>query len=377
MLAHSLALIDAAAPACVAAKPQLACFERLGFAGALALEAVVARARAAGLLVLADGKRGDVPVTATAYAQALTGRTPSPFGPVPGLGVDALTANPLPGQDALEPLIDGARAAGAGVFVLVRTSNPGAADLMDLPLSTGEPLWERLARLADGLGRAGAAGLKDVGAVTGATAPEHLARMRELMPQTPFLLPGVGAQGGDVGPAPAGLRARPRRRPRHRLALDRPRARADRRRPRRRRSPGGRATAHHSLGARLRAPAKPPEAPLSSPSMGHRSPARFLAPLALVAVGIALFMVVTSPSTEPETTAPNRATETQPTGTPDGDGDGERRERKGPRRYTVEPGDTPSSIAEETGVPLEEILRLNPDLDPQTLSPGQRIKLRQ
>jgi LysM repeat protein len=111
--------------------------------------------------------------------------------------------------------------------------------------------------------------------------------------------------------------------------------------------------------------------------MGHRSPARFLAPLALVAVSLALFMVVTSPSTEPETTAPNRATETQPTGTPDGDGDGERRERKGPRRYTVEPGDTPSSIAEETGVPLEEILRLNPDLDPQTLSPGQRIKLRQ
>ena len=111
--------------------------------------------------------------------------------------------------------------------------------------------------------------------------------------------------------------------------------------------------------------------------MGHRSPARFLAPLALVAVSLALFMVVTSPSTEPETTAPNRATETQPTGTPDGDGDGERRERKGPRRYTVEPGDTPSSIAEDTGVPLEEILRLNPDLDPQTLSPGQRIKLRQ
>jgi orotidine-5'-phosphate decarboxylase len=198
VLAHSLALIDAAAPACVAAKPQLACFERLGFAGALALEAVVARARAAGLLVVADGKRGDVPVTANAYAQALTGHTPSPFGPVPGLGVDALTANPLLGRDALEPLIDAARAAGAGVFALVRTSNPGAADLMDLPLETGEPLWERLAALVDALGRAGPAGLKDVGAVTGATAPQHLARMRELMPRTPFLLPGVGAQGGDV-----------------------------------------------------------------------------------------------------------------------------------------------------------------------------------
>jgi orotidine-5'-phosphate decarboxylase len=210
VLAHSLALIDAAAPACVAAKPQLACFERLGFAGALALEAVCARARAAGLLVLADGKRGDVPVTAAAYAQALTGRTPSPFGPVPGLQVDAFTANPLTGREALQPLVDDARKAGAGVFVLVRTSNPGAADLMDLPLATGEPLWERLAALANDLGRTGTAQLNDVGAVTGATAPQHLARMRELMPKTPFLLPGVGAQGGDVaalGPAFAPGRA--------------------------------------------------------------------------------------------------------------------------------------------------------------------------
>jgi orotidine-5'-phosphate decarboxylase len=198
VLAHSLALIEAAGPACVAAKPQLACFERLGFAGALALEAVCEAARAAGLLVLADGKRGDVPVTATAYAQALTGRTPSPFGAVPGLGVDALTANPLLGRDALEPIVGGARAVGAGVFVLVRTSNPGAADVMDLPLAGGEPLWEHLAALVAELGRPGTAGLADVGAVTGATAPEHLARMRELMPAAPFLLPGVGAQGGDV-----------------------------------------------------------------------------------------------------------------------------------------------------------------------------------
>lgn len=198
VMAHCLALIDAAGPACVAAKPQLACFERLGFAGALALEAVCAHARAAGLLVLADGKRGDVPVTAAVYAQALTGSTPSPFGPVPGLGVDCLTANPLLGRDALAPLIDGARRTGAGVFVLVRTSNPGAADLMDLELADGGPLWERLAALVAELGQTGRERLADVGAVTGATAPQHLARMRELMPSTPFLLPGVGAQGGDV-----------------------------------------------------------------------------------------------------------------------------------------------------------------------------------
>jgi orotidine-5'-phosphate decarboxylase len=198
VLAHCLALIDAAGPACVAAKPQLACFERLGFAGWLALEATGAHARASGLLLLADAKRGDVPVTAAAYAQALTGSTPSPFGPIPGLEADALTANPLLGRDALEPLIASARAAGAGVFALVRTSNPGAADVMDLPLATGEPLWERLAALVAELGRQSSAGLADVGAVTGATAPEHLARMRELMPATPFLLPGVGAQGADV-----------------------------------------------------------------------------------------------------------------------------------------------------------------------------------
>ena len=80
--------------------------------------------------------------------------------------------------------------------MLVRTSNPGAADVLDLPLASGEPLWERLARMADELGEGEP--LHDVGAVTGATVPEHLARMRELMPRTPFLLPGVGAQGGDV-----------------------------------------------------------------------------------------------------------------------------------------------------------------------------------
>jgi orotidine-5'-phosphate decarboxylase len=198
VLAHCRALIDAAGPACVAAKLQLACFERLGSAGWLVLEAVCAHARRVGLLVIADGKRGDVPVTASAYAQALVGETPSPFGAVAGLGVDALTANPLLGRDALAPLVDAARASRGAVFVLVRTSNPGAVDLMDLELASGEPLWERLAALAGELGQVGGAGLADVGAVTGATAPQHLERMRELMPSTPFLLPGVGAQGGDV-----------------------------------------------------------------------------------------------------------------------------------------------------------------------------------
>jgi len=200
---HCRAAIVAAGPACVAVKLQLACFERLGAPGWDALEQVAAIARDHGLLVLADAKRGDVPLTARAYAQALVGETPGPFGTVEGLGADAFTANPLLGRDALEPLVEAAAAVGAGCFVLVRTSNPGAAELQD----AGEPpLHERLARLVDELGgsRVGTSGLSSVGAVTGATRPDHLRRLRELMPRTIFLLPGVGAQGGrveDLGPA--------------------------------------------------------------------------------------------------------------------------------------------------------------------------------
>jgi orotidine-5'-phosphate decarboxylase len=194
---HCRAAIVAAGPACVAVKLQLACFERLGGPGWEALERTAAIARDHGLLVIADGKRGDVPVTARAYAQALVGETPGPYGPVPGLGADAFTANPLLGRDALEPLLEAATAAGAGCFVLVRTSNPGAAELQD---EGDPPLHERLARLVDELGAdaTGDSGLSAVGAVTGATEPGLLARLRALMPRAIFLLPGVGAQGGRV-----------------------------------------------------------------------------------------------------------------------------------------------------------------------------------
>ncbi|MGH2783070.1 MAG: orotidine-5'-phosphate decarboxylase, partial [Thermoleophilaceae bacterium] len=197
VIEHCRAAIVSAGPACVAVKPQLACFERLGAPGWEALEQTVAIARDHGLLVIADGKRGDVPVTARAYAQALVGQTPGPFGPVAGLGVDAFTANPLLGRDSLEPLVEAAAAAGAGCLVLVRTSNQGAAELQD---QGDPPLHERLARVADelGAGRTGECGLSLVGAVTGATRPALLARLRELMPRAVFLLPGVGAQGGRV-----------------------------------------------------------------------------------------------------------------------------------------------------------------------------------
>ena len=200
--AHCRAAIDAAGPACVAVKPQLACFERLGAPGWQALEAVIAHAHERDLLAIADGKRGDIAVTAQAYAQALFG----------GLQADLVTLNPLMGKDTLEPFLAAARATGAGLLVLVRTSNPGAADVEDLELAAGGTVWEHLAGIVAELGSdgIGASGLSDVGAVVGATEPQHLTRARELMPHAILLLPGVGAQGGrveDLAPVFAANRA--------------------------------------------------------------------------------------------------------------------------------------------------------------------------
>jgi orotidine-5'-phosphate decarboxylase len=206
-------VIDAVGEQCAGVKLQVACFERLGAAGWDALHRVAGYARDRGLLVIADAKRGDIDITAAAYAQAYFGETATPFGPVAGLGADALTANPLLGADSLKPLVDAARARGSGLFVLVRTSNPGAADVQELELADGHHVSDRLAEIVAelGAGAVGGAGIADIGAVVGATAPERLAALRELMPHASFLLPGIGAQGGAVSelaaafaPGPAG-----------------------------------------------------------------------------------------------------------------------------------------------------------------------------
>jgi orotidine-5'-phosphate decarboxylase len=209
---HCAAVIDATAQACVAVKLQLARFELLGAPGIEALHAVAAHARERGLLVIADGKRGDIDVSARAYAMGLFAGADTPFGRLDGLRADLVTVNPLMGVDALEPFVTSAREAGAGVLVLVRTSNAGAADLEDLRVDGGGTVWERIAAIVERLGAAGVgeSGLSDIGAVVGATEPAHLARARELMGSAVFLLPGVGAQGGrveDLAPAFAPGRA--------------------------------------------------------------------------------------------------------------------------------------------------------------------------
>lgn len=210
---HCRLAIEAAGEECVAVKPQVACFERLGPPGWAALQATVAAAREAGLLVIADAKRGDIGVTALAYAQAFLGETATPFGPVPGLGADAITVNPLLGVDSLEPFVTVARPRGAAMLILVRTSNPGARDVQEQALADGQDVSDRLADLVSKLGAPGlgAAGLSDVGAVVGATAPGRIKALRARMPHAVFLLPGVGAQGAQVEdlaaaftPGPAG-----------------------------------------------------------------------------------------------------------------------------------------------------------------------------
>ena len=185
-------IVDAVAPNVVAVKPQLAFFEALGADGLAAFERVVAYARAAGLLVIVDGKRGDIGSTARAYADAYLeprdGREPF---------ADALTVNPYLGRDSLEPFVAACRRGGGGIFCLVKTSNAGAPTSRTSSLSDGRPLWQQVAHLVRELGEelVGDCGLSSVGAVVGATHPRAVGEARRLLPQAILLLPGVGAQG--------------------------------------------------------------------------------------------------------------------------------------------------------------------------------------
>ncbi len=181
-------IVDAVAPYAVAVKPQLAFFEALGAAGMSALEEVCAYARAAELLVIADGKRGDIGSTARAYAAAYLEN-----------GVaDALTVNPYLGRDSLDPFFAACRREGAGVFCVVKTSNAGSADVQDLTLSDGRTVWMQVAALVDEWGEdlVGENGLSSIGAVVGATFPREVGEARRLMPRSVLLLPGIGEQGG-------------------------------------------------------------------------------------------------------------------------------------------------------------------------------------
>ena len=204
-LAFNLGLIDAVAGHCAAVKPQLACYEAYGHAGLRCLELTIAHARSKGIPVIADGKRNDIGSTAEHYQQAFLGAAPGlKDAVIPGLGADWLTINGYLGSDGVKPFL---KEGSGGVFVLVKTSNPSSGELQDQPMAAGS-VMEAMASLVAGWGanRVGASGLNDVGAVVGATYPAQAKRLRELMPDTVFLVPGYGAQGGSASDALAGAR---------------------------------------------------------------------------------------------------------------------------------------------------------------------------
>ncbi len=194
-------IVESCARSVVAVKPQLAFYEARGLEGMRAFCEVVKLARRLGLITIADAKRGDIGTTSAAYAEAFLGDNESDFS------CDAVTVNPYQGSDAVMPFIAKVRY-GRGVFVLVKTSNPSSGEFQDLSAS-GRPLWESVAARVNGWGAdyVGASGLSPVGAVVGATYPEHARRARELMPAATILVPGYGAQGASAADAVASARA--------------------------------------------------------------------------------------------------------------------------------------------------------------------------
>jgi orotidine-5'-phosphate decarboxylase len=190
----SRAVIDVVAPLVPAVKLQAAFFEQLGPAGMALLAEIIGYAQEKGLLAIFDGKRNDIGSTATAYARGLLGG-----GGQSAWGADAITVNPYLGDDSLKPFVDVAAERAAGLFVLVKTSNPGGGMFQDL-LAEGRPLYRHVADHVEKLAgqTAGGSGYGLVGAVVGATYPEQLAELRAAMPHAWFLVPGFGSQGGTA-----------------------------------------------------------------------------------------------------------------------------------------------------------------------------------
>jgi orotidine-5'-phosphate decarboxylase len=183
-------IIDAVADLVPVVKPQAAFFEECGPAGLVALGNIVNYASSKGLLVVMDGKRNDIGPTAEAYARGYLGHGSA-------WNCDALTISPYLGADSLEPFINVANERGAGLFVLVKTSNPGSGMLQD-KLLDGQPLYRTVADYVEQQSamNCGESGYGNVGAVVGATYPEQLVELRAAMPHTWFLVPGYGSQGG-------------------------------------------------------------------------------------------------------------------------------------------------------------------------------------
>src|SRR4051794_26283738 len=191
------------APLVPVVKFQSAYFEKYLWEGVEAYYSLIHEAKEQGLLVIGDIKRGDIGSTASAYAAGHLAEVSEGSGTVEDVVTpDAVTVNPMLGLDTLEPFVKTAKDAGKGLFVLVRTSNPGSAELQDARLADGrtwsEMLADKLAPLASQEGLLGTSGWSSLGAVVGATQPQTMQSLRQRLPHSIFLLPGYGAQGATA-----------------------------------------------------------------------------------------------------------------------------------------------------------------------------------
>lgn len=203
-------IIDAVSDIVPVVKPQIAFYELYGYEGMRAYEETLKYAKSKGLITIADAKRNDIGSTAEAYAQAFLGEV-AVFGGddevvSPVFDADSITVTPYLGWDGIKPFMDEAKKYGKGVFALLKTSNPSSGDLQDLAMADGKRVYEIMGHYLESWGSddiGEESGYSCLGAVVGATYPEQAATLREMMPETIFLVPGYGAQGGgaaDVKP---------------------------------------------------------------------------------------------------------------------------------------------------------------------------------
>ncbi len=199
ILQFARCVLGAVAPHVPAVKINSAYFESYHWRGVQAYIHLIQEAQALGLLVIGDVKRADIGHTAAQYAQAALADHKFTNGDKL-IGPDAITINPYFGFDGVAPFLDVARRQDKGIFVLLRTSNASAGEIQEIPTADGRPLFMHTAGLIDKWGRdlIGAHGWSGVGAVVGATSGESIARLRGVMPHTPFLIPGIGAQSGSL-----------------------------------------------------------------------------------------------------------------------------------------------------------------------------------
>ena len=200
ILEFNKGIIDAVADLVPVVKPQIAFYEQYGHQGIRAFEETLWYARDKGLLTIADIKRGDIGSTAEAYAGAFLGKVDLFGKNVFAFDADAVTIAPYLGWDGVKPFIDEARKYGKGVFVLIKTSNPSSSDIQDLQMKDSHTVYEIMAQYLESWGadETGESGYSFVGGVVGATFPDQSKKLRQLMPQNIFLVPGYGAQGGTA-----------------------------------------------------------------------------------------------------------------------------------------------------------------------------------